>query len=59
MDFPFTFKKNQSSELMVLQVVQMCEGLSGSVRFEIKGSLVRYSQEVLCCVLEQDTLSSV
>ena len=34
----------------------MCEGLSGSVRLEIEGSLVQYSQEVLCCVLEQDTL---
>ena len=29
-----------------------------SVRLGIEGSLVRDSMEALCCVLEQDTLSS-
>ena len=31
---------------------------SGSARLEIEGSLVQDSLEALCCVLEQDTLSS-
>ena len=29
-----------------------------SIRLEIEGSPVQDSPEVLCCVLEQDTLSS-
>ena len=36
----------------------VAQWLSSSVRLEIEGLLAQDSPEALCCVLEQDTLSS-
>ena len=36
----------------------VAQWLSSSVRLEIEGLLAQDSPEALCCILEQDTLSS-